>query len=195
MVFRANDTNQDDTAEKGLQNKRARRKRNEQTNILLNVFEWLESILFALVFVMVLFTFVFKTYTVDGESMMPTLRTGDYVFAYSLMYTPQPGDVVIIDASNNYGRPLIKRVIAVGGQLVDVDSNGSITVDGQPYPYFEGTNPANLSGDVSYPLVVPEGYVFVMGDNRANSLDSRYSRVGFIDERSIVGKEIYALAN
>lgn len=175
-----------------IETRRARKEEKQWRNTLLTVFEWLESILFALVLVMAIFTFVFKTYTVDGDSMLPTLHTGDYIFAYSLMYTPQQGDIVIIDSSNNYGRPLIKRVVAVSGQLLEVDETGTIYVDGQVFSY-DGKNLNNLNGDVQYPLVVPDGYVFVMGDNRATSLDSRYERVGFIDVRSIVGKEIFVM--
>lgn len=184
---------QNEDIELTKEDRKQARENKRKTNMIVSVFEWLESLLFALIFVMLLFSFVFKTYTVDGTSMMPTLRTGDFIFAYSFFYTPQQGDIVIIDDSNNYGRPLIKRVIAVGGQVVDVDSEGNLTVDGMPYEYFAGSNINNLLGDMNYPLVVPNGYVFVMGDNRSNSLDSRYNAVGFVDERSIVGKKIFVI--
>lgn len=157
------------------------------------LFDWLDNILFGLIFVIALFAFVFKTYTVEGDSMRPNFKTGDYVLAYSLFYTPQPGDVVIIDASNNYHKALIKRVVAVGGQTVAIDEDGTIRVDGVVFPY-DGTNPENARhGNATYPLYVPEGYVFVMGDNRGNSLDSRFSALGLVDVRSIVGHQIYNL--
>lgn len=156
------------------------------------IFEWLDNIIFALVFVIILLTFVFKTFTVDGSSMQPTMKTGDFVFAYSFFYTPKQGDIVLIDGSNSYGKPLIKRVVATAGQSVDIQGDGTLLVDGVVFAY-DGSNQENFKGDRLYPIVVPEGYVFVMGDNRGNSLDSRYSTVGFIEERSIVGKEIYII--
>lgn len=156
------------------------------------LFEWLDNILFALVFVILLLTFVFKTFTVEGTSMNPTLKTGDFVFAYSFFYTPQQGDIVLIDSSNNYGKPLIKRVVATAGQTVDIKEDGTLLVDGVVFAY-DGNNPNNFRGNHSYPLVVPDDCVFVMGDNRGNSSDSRYESVGFIDERSIVGKEVYVI--
>lgn len=159
----------------------------------VRLFDWLDNILFGLIFVIALFTFVFKTYTVNGESMQPNFKTGDYVLAYDLFYTPKQGDVVIIDASNNYGQPLIKRVVAVGGQTIMITDDGVILVDGVEFLY-DGRNPNNaIHGDITYPFYVPEGYVFVMGDNRGNSLDSRFNQLGLVDVRSIVGHEIYNL--
>ncbi len=159
-----------------------------------SIYEWLDSVVFALAAVILLFSFVVKSYIVQGSSMDPTLHTGDRVFVYGLFYKPASGDVVIIDGNNDYHEPLVKRVVAVAGQTVDIDpATFVITVDGEP---FESPTPAgsyNLQGDVTYPLTVPEGYVFVMGDNRAVSIDSRDDRVGFIDERSVLGKEFFRI--
>ncbi len=154
------------------------------------VFEWLEAALFALLMAVFLFAFVIKSYTVDGESMLPTLKNGDFVIALSLLFEPEAGDVVVVDDTTSYGKPLIKRVIAVGGDSVLISSAGILMVNGKISAY-QGTLPENCRGDLTYPLIVPEGYVFLMGDNRSVSKDSRYSDVGLIDVRSIVGKEIF----
>ena len=156
------------------------------------LYDWLDNILFALIFVITLLTFVFKTYTVNGSSMEPTYHTGDFVIAYDLFYTPKQGDAVVVDGSNNLGKPIIKRVVATEGQTVIIAEDGTITVDGIVFMY-DGINPNNVRGNVTYPFTVPQGHVFLMGDNRSSSHDSRYDTVGCVDERSIVGKAIYTL--
>jgi len=155
------------------------------------IYEWLDSVLFGLFVVMLLLVFVFKTYTVEGTSMEPNYHTGNYVFAISFLYTPRPGDVVVIDNTSNYGKPLIKRVVATGGQTVQILDDGTILVDGEIFAY-DGKNPGNIIGDQQYPLTVPEGFVFVMGDNRGLSLDSRFRQLSVIDERSIVGRVLFS---
>ena len=109
-------------------------------------------------------------------------------------YEPQSGDVVVIDDNNNLDEPLIKRVVATAGQKVNIDpTTGAVTVDGVAFDEPIAAADVNVRGDAVYPLTVPEGYVFVMGDNRAVSLDSRYSQLGCVDVRSIVGKELFTL--
>lgn len=158
---------------------------------LASVYEWVEALLFALTVVLLVFTFVVKSYIVDGSSMDPTLYTGQRVFALSLFYKPEGGDIVIIDDNNNLDEPLVKRVIATEGQTVDFDpQNGQILVDGKPFADPVPVSQDNLRGDMLYPLTVPEGYIFVMGDNRAWSLDSRYSELGLVDERAVLGRLI-----
>ena len=122
--------------------------------------------------------------------------SGDRVFITAAGYQPKYGDVVIISQPNQYNEVLIKRIIAVGGQTVDVDATaGTVTVDGkvlyEPYIREQTLTPGNMN----FPLTVPEGYVFVMGDNRNHSTDSRYKSIGLIDERYIMGKAFYRVGD
>ncbi len=157
----------------------------EKSNrVLVSAYGWAESVLSALLTVIVVFTFCIKTYRVDGMSMYPTLNDGERIVAVDLFYTPKRGDIVIVDENNSYGKPLVKRVVATEGQTVEVLSDGRLYIDG----VLCDENPANVYGDLSYPYTVPDGCVFLMGDNREVSVDSRSLRIGAVDERSIVGK-------
>ena len=120
--------------------------------------------------------------------MYSTLHDGDKLFTSNLFYTPEQGDIIIL-RTPSYNEPLVKRVIAVEGQTVDIDFNtGVVYVDGEaldePYTY----EPTYLSNGFEGPVTVPEGMVFVMGDNRNNSNDSRHPAIGCIDNRAILGK-------
>ena len=145
----------------------------------------------ALVVVLLVMTFGFRIIDVDGKSMEPTLIDSDKVLITDLFYTPHNGDIVIISHGEEYPKPLVKRVIATAGQELKLDyDNNAVYVDGQKLdePYIQGTT---VRGDVAEEEingVVPEGKVFVMGDNRSISLDSRYKQIGFIDESYIIGK-------
>ncbi len=157
----------------------------KSSRVVASAYAWADSVLTALLTVMVVFTFCIKTYRVDGLSMYPTLDDGERIVAIDLFYTPKAGDIVIVDGNNLYGRPLVKRVIATGGQTVDITADGVLYVDGAAVD----DNPANAAyGDIRYPYTVPEGFAFLMGDNREASLDSRSQRIGAVDERSIVGR-------
>lgn len=156
------------------------------------LYDVLGTLCTALLVVSLLFTFVFRQVTVVGESMLDTLQDEDRLLVSCLFYsTPRQGDIVIV---NRYvEEPLIKRVIAVAGQSIEIDSvTGAVLVDGEvleePYVHYE-----NLRYDLTSAVVVPEGYVFVMGDHRSNSLDSRTESVGFIDVRDIVGKAFWRI--
>lgn len=141
----------------------------------------------AVVILFVIFTFCLRGVAVSGSSMESTLHDGDMLAVASLP-AAHNGDIVIITQPNTMDKPIVKRVIASGGQEVDIDFvAGIVTVDGKVLsePYIK--EPTSAAGDVQFPLVVPEGCFFVVGDNRNNSLDSRYSVIDCIDENYILG--------
>ena len=164
-----------------------------------SVMEWMETIVMAVVLVAVAFTFVARVITVDGVSMEPTYYNGDRVLVTKLAGQARQGDVVIVVGALE--EPIIKRVVATEGQTVDFDPElGEVTVDGQPLPgsvfgIEDGiTFVPDLPGMVmEFPQTVPEGCVFVLGDNRDNSTDSRFVTVGMVDQRNILGKVVFSL--
>lgn len=157
------------------------------------MYEWLQAITGILVVLILVFTFLGRITPVKGVSMEPTLYTGDLMLVRSLGYTPEQGDVVVLtkefDAASG---PIVKRVIATGGQRVDIDySAGLVYVDGVPLeePYInERMQQPWYGGHTS--VLVPEGSVFVMGDNRNHSNDSRDVTLGTVDERYILGQAL-----
>ena len=152
-------------------------------------FEWYEALISAALVLVLVFSFFFRIIQVDGASMVPTLQNGDKLIVWGAGYEPQRGDVVIVDSYTAYGKPLVKRVIAKGGDTISIDyASGTVTVNGEVLDEDYIAEPTYLGYDVGFPYTVPEGTVFVMGDNRNNSLDSRSSYVGCIDERDILGK-------
>lgn len=186
----------------------------------VSLIEWVEMFAGCFAVVLLIVTFLFRHSPVDGTSMVPTLNNGDILIIEELGYTPKQGDVIVAQSpSLGYNEPIVKRVIATGGQTVDIDfDTWTVTVDGEALNetwalteinkdgsykitdekksggdysinYIEGQS--MLSRDVTFPLTV--GCVFVMGDNRNGSLDSRSSRVGIIDERLVVGHVIFRL--
>ncbi len=159
------------------------------------ILEWFDAIIVALSLVLIILLFVFRTVTVDGISMLPTLEDGQQVIARSILYTPQRGDVVVIDGHTAYGQPIIKRVIGVGGDEVDINfDTGQVFVNGEALDESAYTEDLMAqSYDVTFPVIVPQGTVFLMGDNRPNSLDSRHSDIGFIDERDILGEVVFRI--
>ncbi len=156
--------------------------------VSLSLFDWVNSIIVAVVAVVILLTFCFRLINVDGTSMEPTLINKDKVIVTELFYTPDNGDVVVISHGEEYDKPLVKRVIATEGQTLNIDfDNNKIYVDGElvDEPYIQGDT---VKGNADIPEVIPEGKVFVLGDNRPISLDSRYHEVGLIDVDTIIGK-------
>ena len=153
------------------------------------VLEWYEALISAALVLVLVFSFFFRIIQVDGSSMVPALVNGDKLIVWGAGYTPQRGDVVIVDSYTSYGKPLVKRVIAKGGDTISIDYDaGTVEVNGELLQEDYIAAPTHLGYDVEFPYTVPEGTVFVMGDNRNESLDSRSSYVGCIDERDILGK-------
>lgn len=175
--------------------------------------EWLDVIVTAIIVVVLIFSFVFRIATISGDSMKNTLQgenkftgtVGDKVIITNFNYEPKQGDIVVIsrnientvEAQTASDEPIIKRIIAVGGQTVNIDfEKGIVYVDEQALVENYTSTPTTNRYDVEFPLYVPEGYVFVLGDNRAVSLDSRDSRIGeggLIDTRYILGHAIFRI--
>lgn len=160
----------------------------------LAVYSWLQPLLFALVFLILLSTFAGRIIGVDGSSMFPTLHDHDMLVLQSLAYKPAQGDIVVLTQRSFSDKPIVKRVIATGGQTLDVDFDGGVVyVDGQALeePYIREAT--HLSEGTEFPLTVPEGCVFLMGDNRNGSRDSRAPELGAVDERCLIGRAVFLL--
>lgn len=161
------------------------------SEITATVLDWMGSLFMALVCVLLVMSFAFRVIKVDGTSMEPTLIDNDKVIISNLFYTPQNGDIVVISHGEDYANPLVKRVIATAGQELYINfEKNEVYVDGVllDEPYIQGTTVLGDKSADEINGVIPEGKVFVMGDNRVVSLDSRYHRVDLIDVSSIIGK-------
>ena len=179
-------------------------KQAKKGSFLASLVENLEVLVCAACAVIILFTLGVRVCAVNGTSMFDTLKHEDKLLVSNIAYTPERGDIVVfhMTGEDRFNEPLVKRVIATGGEWIDIDfetwvvrvadnenMENAIVVN-EPYIYLEG---ATRYTNLTFPLRVPEGYLFVMGDNRNGSADSRHSKCGLVDERRILGKVICRL--
>lgn len=173
-----------------------------------DIYDWIEVFVSALAIVVIMLSFVLRIATVKGDSMERTLSDSQVVVMSNMFYTPAQGDIIVIQQNGGYFEtPIVKRVIATGGQTLSIDfEKWEVKVDGNvidesSYVYFRNTSmdveeyysvyDAYL--DTNGVMTVPEGYLFVMGDNRNESSDSRSIYVGFVRESEVLGKVIFRM--
>ena len=195
--------------------KKQAKKQQGAPNTAATILEYMEMFVFAVAFVILLLTFALRLCEVDGPSMNNTLSEGERLLISDLFYTPKQNDIIVFhltDSPNpHYNKPIVKRVIATGGQHVKINfaekklyvSDDAVfsedeLIDESGYAYFSGgiwnqprvtPKHATQSGD-EYEFHVPEGKLFVMGDNRNNSADSRSDDIGFVDEECVLGRAL-----
>ncbi len=185
-----------DNAEINMNNEEIKHEEAEKNekSFVRSVFDFVSVIATAVIAVAFSFTFLFRTIGVVGNSMVPTLDNGDKLILTAFEYEPENGDIVVTCQPSGGTMPdtLVKRIIATEGQTVDIDfQNGIVYVDGvaldEPYINEPTLDPEDFYGEVT----VPEGHVFIMGDNRNHSTDSRDNRVGFVKEEYIMGEVLF----
>ena len=169
------------------------RKLSWQQNVVL----YFHDLAYLLAAIMLIFVLLFRIVIVDGTSMNQTLLHGDYLLLLGNLFYQEPeyGDIVVISKDSfDDGAPIVKRVIATEGQTVDIDfDSGVVYVDGVALDEPYTNTPTNTNGGTTFPLTVDEGCIFVMGDNRNKSKDSRYLEIGQIDAREVLGKAIFLI--
>lgn len=184
-------------------------KKNNSQGIVASLLEYFEILVFSLAFVVLLFTFCVRLCQVSGDSMLNTLVDGEKLLVSNVFYEPECGDIIVFHQTGMYlNEPVVKRVIAVGGEKIQIDfdtwtvtvtdKQGNTRVLEEDYAFFDPMRKAMYEShrsdyDFSEPMTIPEGYIFVMGDNRYNSLDSRFDDIGLVDQRRVLGKVICRL--
>ena len=169
----------------------------EEESFASSVLQYVHDIIFMLATIMVVFLLLFRMVVVSGPSMYSTLWDGDWLLVLSNTFyqEPEKGDIIIASKqSYNAGEPIVKRVIATEGQKVDIDFEaGIVYVNDQALEEDYTYTMTNIEEGMEFPLIVSEGCVFAMGDNRNRSRDSRYPDIGLIDKREILGKAVFLI--
>lgn len=158
------------------------------------IYDACDSLKGAIIAVFLIFAFAFRVVGVDGDSMNYTLADGDWVAVSGVSTEFERGDIVVVTQPWERNVPIIKRVIGVEGDTVYIDFfSGKVYINGEEIdePYI--AEPTHLSYDVDFPVTVGKNQVFVMGDNRNNSLDSRSSKIGMIDVHYVLGKTLFRI--
>ena len=162
-----------------------------------DLYEWVQSLVGSVLVVVAIFTFVIRMMGVDGHSMLNTLQHGDRLLVVNSMlyHNYKYGDIVILRKNGVFDDdPIVKRGIAVEGQTVDIDfAEGIVYVDGEALEEDYIREPTYTAEGTEFPLTVPEGSIFVMGDNRNGSSDSRDYRLGTVDTRYVIGKAAFLI--
>ena len=162
-----------------------------------DLYEWVQSLVGSVLVVVAIFTFGIRMLGVDGHSMLNTLQHDDRLLVVNPIFYHdyQYGDIVILRKNGVFDNdPIVKRVIAVGGQTVDIDFDaGVVYVDGEALEEDYIREPTYTAEGSEFPLTVPEGSIFVMGDNRNGSSDSRDYRLGTVDTRYVIGKAAFLI--
>lgn len=184
--FMDNETNEE------LQTNEVKETKNaEKVSVSTSFFEATSVIVTAITIIAVIFTFFFRLVGVNGSSMQDTLQDGEWLIVTPYFSEPEYGDIVISNSDNGANEPLVKRVIAVAGDIVEVDEQDNVYVNGERLDdasYIRNDGQTYRHGTQTYPLTVPEGCVMLMGDHRSVSWDSRYTDIGCIDVDALLGK-------
>jgi signal peptidase I len=187
----------DDAGEKEPNDREAKDKPADMKNAdaeKLKIYDWFQCIVSAVLCSILIFTYIGRINGIEGPSMMQTLQNGDKVILSNLFYHPEKGDIVFIKTDIFGEKPIVKRIIATEGQTVDIDfTQGTVSVDGQVLIEDYTNTKTNLEEGFDGPVVVPDGCVFVMGDNRNDSVDSRDNRIGYVNMQNILGKVYFVI--
>lgn len=173
--------------------KRENQNQEEKKSDGKDLYEWVQALVCSVLAVVVLFTFGARLIGVDGHSMLPTLQNGDRMLVLNpiLYHDYKYGDVVVLRKDTFLKEPIVKRVIATAGQTVDIDfDSGTVYVESEALEEDYINELTFLEEGTEFPLTVPEGHVFVMGDNRNRSSDSRDSNLGTVDTRYVIGRAV-----